>query len=267
MSSPTWTPARLSSDLRSYGRRVWRLVEARGKASTRKLVESFADQEILEGLIDATEPAVPSECQGLDPLLTRPFRYAPYPEGSRFRRRGLTPGVYYATEERRTAAAEMAFYRLLFFAESPDTPWPSNPFECTGFSVEVWSHRSLDLTKPPLDANASVWRHPVKYGPCQELAEAAREADAEILRYASARDPEPGSICVAVLTCRAFVETWPQDFETWRIEVSRSGAYAIGEFPPPAPGRLEYLPPVRIEFDRKAFASDPRIAAMRWERA
>jgi hypothetical protein len=58
-----------------------------------------------------------------------------------------------------------------------------------------------------------------------------------------------------VLTCAAFVETSPREFETWRIGVGRSGAYALREFPG-----------ARIEFNRDAFASDPRIATMRWER-
>jgi hypothetical protein len=75
------------------------------------------------------------------------------------------------------------------------------------------------------------------------------------LRYESARDPEVGGVCVAVLTCAAFANSYPLDFKTWRIGVSRSGAYAIREFPM-----------ARIEFDRNAFASDPRIAAMRWDR-
>jgi hypothetical protein len=220
-----------------------------------KLVNNLAEQSVLEDLIEATKPAVPNECQGLHFLLSTPFRYAPYRKGSRFRRAGFSPGVFYAAEEPRTAAAEIAFYRLLFFAESPDTPWPVNPFEFTDFSVGVQSPRSLDLTRPPLDADRFVWRHPVEYDPCQALADAARKAGAEILRYESARDPEVGGVCVAVLTCAAFANSYPLDFKTWRIGVSRSGAYAIREFPM-----------ARIEFDRNAFASDPRIAAMRWDR-
>jgi hypothetical protein len=261
MSSPTWTHAGISSELQSYEHRdVWRLVDAQYAVSTRKLVDSLAEQGILEGLIEETTPAVPSECQGLDELLSRPFRYAPYRKGSRFRRAGLTPGVYYAAEEPRTAAAEKAFYQLLFFAESPDTPWPANPLQCTGFSATVLSPRSLDLTNPPLDADRSGWRHPVNYEPCQALAEAAREAGAEILRYESVRDPERGGVCVAVLTCAAFVavEGWrpfPQAYQAWRIGVGPSGAYALREFPG-----------TRIEFDRAAFASDSRIASMRWDR-
>jgi hypothetical protein len=253
MSSPTWTPANLSPELRHYREWVWRLIDAQYHVSLRKLADSIAEQEMLEGLVDATKPAVPVECRGLDALLSTPFRYALYPNGSRFRRAGYTPGVYYAAEDARVAVAETAFYRLLFFAESPDTPWPVNPFECTGFSVEVSSLRSLDLTEPPFDVDAAVWRHPVKYSRCQKFADSARMDGAEILRYWSARSP--GGVCVAVLTCAAFSERHPRDYETWRIGVSRTGAYAIREFPPD-----------RIEFDRNYFGSDPRIAAMRWER-
>jgi hypothetical protein len=252
MSSPTWTPAGLPSELRLYQRRVWRLVEAQHIVSTRKLVDSLAEQETLEDLIEATKPAIPSECRGLHYLLSTPFRYPPRPHGSRFRRAGQL-GVFYGAEESRTAAAEMAFYRLRFFAESPETPWPVNPSEHTGFSVDVYSPRSLDLTKSPFHADRSVWRDPVNYVPCQALAEAARKADAEILRYESARDP---GVCIAVLTCRAFAKTEPGELlESWRIGVGRSGAYALREFPV-----------ARIEFDRNAFAADPRIAGMRWER-
>jgi hypothetical protein len=255
MSSPTWTPASLSPELRHYYREwVWRLVDAQYHVSLRKLTDSLAEQALLEGLVEGTKPAVPVECRGLDPLLSTPFRYAPYPKGSRFRRAGPTPGVYYAAEGARVAVAETAFYRLLFFAESPDTPWPVNPFECTGLSVEVSSLHSLDLTEALFDVDASVWRHPVEYEPCQALAEAARKGGAEILRYWSARSLE-GGVCVAILTCAAFAQRYPTSLETWRIGVSRTGAYAIREFPPD-----------RIEFDRNYFGSDPRIAAMRWER-
>jgi hypothetical protein len=47
-------------------------------------------------------------------------------------------------------------------------------------------------------------------GPSQELADAAREAGVEILRYHSARDPD----AVAVLTCGGFAETHPHNLET-----------------------------------------------------
>lgn len=221
-----------------------------------KLVDHLVEQDVLENLIEQTKPAYPPECGGLHYLLKTPFRYgAVYPRGSRFRRAGLTPGVYYASEEPRTAVAEMAFYRLLFFADSPQTPWPLNPSEYTGFSAALESRRILDLAAPPLDREKELWRRPIDYGPCQAFADVAREAEAEIIRYASARDAMGGAN-VAVLTCAAFAKPEPLEAQTWRIGVGENGVYAIREFPSD-----------RVEFGRQAFAADPRIVAMVWERA
>jgi len=110
------------------------------------------------------------ECRGLHYLLASPFRYgSAYPTGSRFRRAGITAGVFYASEAAATAVAEMAFYRLLFFAESPGTPWPANAAELTAFSVSFGTERGLDLTVAPLSADRSIWTHPTHYEPCQDL--------------------------------------------------------------------------------------------------
>ncbi len=99
MSLPIWTPAALASEARAYRRHVWRLVEAQHRVSTLKLVDTLEEQALLEDLIEATKPALPPEARGLDYLLATPFRYdAPYPVGSRFRRAGRTPGVFYAAE-------------------------------------------------------------------------------------------------------------------------------------------------------------------------
>src|SRR5437762_10637003 len=134
MPSPTWTPAALSSERRRLAGQCWRLVEAQHRVSTMKLVDTLAEQSALESLVDASKPPVPPDCRRLHYLLSTPFRYgAPYPAGSRFRRAGLTPGVFYASQTAPTAVAEMAFHRLLFFADSPHTPWPVNATEYTAF--------------------------------------------------------------------------------------------------------------------------------------
>ena len=213
---PIWTPDALSSELRPYERAVWRIVEAQHQVSTMKLVDTLDQQDVLEALIEATKPAYPPECGGLHYLLKTPFRYAAaYPKGSRFRRAGQTPGVFYASERPATAVAEIAFYRLLFFAESPATPWPANPAEYTGFSAAFRTRNLLDLTMPPLDRDAAAWRSLTDYGPCQALAEAARAGAAQIIRYRSVRDPEGGA-CAAALTCAAFAKPDPSAVQTWR---------------------------------------------------
>jgi hypothetical protein len=219
-----------------------------------KLVDSLMEQELLENLIEGTKPPFPPECRNLDWLLATPFRYEPpYPVGSRFRRAGRTPGVFYASEEIDTAVAELAFGRLLFFAESPATPWPSNPAGYTAFSVLYATARSIDLAAPPFDGAARLWTHPTDYVPCQAFADTARAAGVEVIRYTSVRHPRQGCN-LALLTPLAFAATEPQDRQTWRIHPGAHGVMAVAEFPSR-----------RLAFTRDDFP-DPRLADMRWKR-
>ena len=255
MPSPIWTPAALSSEFRTYEGLCWRLVEAQHWVSTLKLVDTLDEQALLEDLIEASKPAIPPDCQHLDYLLATPFRYgAPYPKGSRFRRAGMTPGVYYAAENPESAVAEMAFYRLLFFAESPATPWPSDAAEYTAFAAAVATQAMVDLTRPPLAKDREIWTDLSSYDACQALAEAVRAAAGEVIRYESVRDPQ-GRANLAILTCTAFAEARPLERQTWSVRLSASGVQALCEFP-----RLG------VEFPRDAFAADPRIAELNWDR-
>jgi hypothetical protein len=255
MSSSIWTPGALSSNARSSSGRCWRFVEAQHHVSTAKLTDTGEEQDRLEELIEESKPAIPEECRHLHYLLWTPFRYgAPYPIGSRFRRAGLTLGVFYAAEFVETAAIEMVFYRLLFFAESPGTPWPTNAGDYTAFAVEYATGRALDLTKSPFDAHRDIWTHPTRYDDCQSLADSARGEDIDVIKYESARDTDH-RVNVAILRCRAFAKPEEVARQTWRIHLSASGARAIREFP----RRVS-------NYDRSAFASDPQIARMKWDR-
>ena len=141
-----------------------------------------------------------------------------------------------------------------FFAESPGTPWPSDPGEYTAFAAAVATERAIDLTIAPLVGHRARWSHLTDYAATQDLADAARAASVEIIRYESVRDPHAGAN-LALLTCLAFAEARPVERQTWRIRLSASGIQAICEFPD-----------IRIGFDRTAFAADPRIAAFDWDR-
>src|SRR5579884_830624 len=255
MPSITWTRAALSSSAEHRAGVCWRAVEAQHHVSTLMLVDTLQEQQQLEALIEDTKPNVPPECRHLHYLLSTPFRYgAAYPAGSRFRRAGLTEGVFYAAEKPETAVAEIAFHRLLFFAESPKTPWPANPAEYTVFAAKYRTKRAIDLTRGRLGRHGAAWSHPTHYRACQALADAARAAAIEIIRYCSARDPNRG-MNIALLTCRAFSNPQPVKLQTWRIRLSAHGAQAICE-----------APKLGLTFDRAAFAADPRIAALVWAR-
>ena len=255
MSSSTWTPAALSSDARPLAGAAWRLIEAQHRVSTMKLVDTVDEQTVLEALIEATKPTVPAECRHLHYLLSTPFRYgAPYPRGSRFRRAGMSDGVFYGSEAPRTAVAEMVFYRLLFFAESPATPWPANPAEFTAYSAEFNTARAIDLTAGRLAGDHALWRAVSDYAACQRLADAAREAAVDVIRYRSVRDPA-GGFNLAILRCRAFSNPNPAAMQSWWIFLSSSGAQAMCE-----------APKAGYTFGRDAFAGDPRIAGLNWSR-
>ena len=75
----------------------------------------------------------------------------------------------------------------------------------------------------------------------------------DVLRYESAR--QPGGVNVALLACRAFAAPQPLAWQTWRVSLNPHGVRAFCAFPE-----------ARLEFPREAFADDPRIAAVRWER-
>jgi hypothetical protein len=256
MPSSISTPDELRSSARRAAGRAWRVVEAQHRVSTAKLTDSAGEQKILEDLIENTKPAVPKECQHLHFLLATPFRYsAPRPRGSRFRRPGQSLGVLYAAENVDTAVAEMCFWRLLFFAESPGTKWPDNAGEFTAFSFDYFTERAIDLTLAPFaGARKEFWTHLTHYNECQELAELARDTGIDLIRYASARDPQH-KLNFAILNCRAFARSEPVEHQTWRILLSSNGARALRE-----------MPPGSIDFDRNAFLPDPRIQAMQWER-
>ncbi|NRP84850.1 hypothetical protein GFPCMMHI_00729 [Ensifer adhaerens] len=249
MSLPIWTPAALSSEAGAISGRYWRLVESQHQVSTLKLVDTLDEQALLENLLEESKPVLPPECAGLDYLLATPFRYgAIYPHGSRFRRAGRTLGVFYASEQVETSLAEMSFYRLLFFRDSPDTPLPTNAAEYTAFAAAIATKEAIDLTRPPLDRDQRQWTDLVNYEACQSLAVAARAGGIEAILYRSVRDPQGGRN-MALLTARAFAAREPVERQTWRIRLSRAGVQALCEFPRR-----------RIGFDRKDFGSDPRLA-------
>lgn len=254
MSSSIWTPGALASSAVALRLRCWRVVEAQSQVSTMKLTDTLDEQAALENLIEETKAKVPEECGHMGYLLLTPFRYIPYLFDSRFRRAGSSDGVFYASESHATAVAEAAFYRLLFYAESPETPWPANPAEYTAFAADIATDKAIDLTRPPLVRDRALWIQLTDYAACLDLADAARAAALEVIHYQSVRDPQSGAN-IAVLACRSFAANDAVDRQTWHVHFSRSGVRAACE-----------APALTIPFGRDIFAADPRVSAMRWDR-
>lgn len=243
-----WTEAALASESRPYRRDVWRVVETQFRAATMRITDSLEEQAILEAVLEDSKPPLPPGCAGLHYLLATPFRYLPYPYGSRFRRAGQPDGAFYAAEVLNTAIAETASCRLLFLAESPAMLEPQQPVEHTAFRISCRTDRHVDLTRPPLDRDRARWTHATDHGDCQDLADHARAARIEAIRYESVRDPDRRAN-LAILSPAAFAAKTPSELRTWHVFARREAVRAWCESPREA-----------VEFSRAQFAADPRLA-------
>jgi hypothetical protein len=194
---------------------LWRAVEAQHRVATARLVDTLQEQALLEELLEETKPALRGPPRHY--LLLTPFRYPPHhPGGSRFRH-ATDPGVFYGAEERRSACAELGYWRWRFLLDSPALQ-RLEPLPQTLFQVRI-DCVTVDLTAAPLSRDAALWRHPRDYGPCQALALQAREAGAGAIRYSSVRDPEAGP-CGAVFSPACFSGD-PSHEQAWLLSVTR----------------------------------------------
>jgi hypothetical protein len=222
VSSPTWTPAALSSKALNLSFKVWRMVEAQHLASTSKLVDTRAEQELLEDILEERKPPIPQEAADLHSLLFSPFRYETrHPSGSRFRA-VQDPGVFYAAETVRTAAAEVGYWRWRFLQDTTGLE-RLQPCSFTAFRVPIKTS-CVDLRIPPFDSDASQWRHPSDYSATQAFGRIARDADIGAILYQSVRDPDQ-HFCAAVLTPLAFAAKKPDSTtQTWVLTISTEEA-------------------------------------------
>jgi hypothetical protein len=217
MSSSIWTRCAGDSELRPLQVAPWRVVEAQHQVSTRKLVDSLEEQALLEEMIDRVKP--PDQTGGrLHYLLFTPFRYPPLPHGSRFGRRHER-GIWYGSLERRSAFAEVAYYRLLFL-EGTHAQLGTVETALTAFTARVRTAKGIDLVAPPFDAHRRAIASPTSYTSTQPLGTAMRNAGVEAFRYPSARDTADG-INVGVFAQVVFGNAKPKSLETWHCAASR----------------------------------------------
>lgn len=188
---------------------------------------------VLEELIDRVKPPERAPA-GLHYLLSTPFRYPPLRHGSRFGSRHER-GIWYGSTERRTAFAEVAYYRLLFL-EGSHAPLGLVTTPLTAFTVRMRSARGIDLVAPPFASHRRAISSPASYASSQALGSAMRRAAVELCTYASARD-DFGGVNVAAFSPDVFGSARPQRFETWhctaereRVELAKSDFFTRETF-------------------------------------
>jgi hypothetical protein len=191
--SVIWTQCAESCESEPLRVAALRVVESQFRISTRKLVDSDAEQELLERLIEGAKPPIrlaPSSAT-LHYLLWTPFRYPPLKFGSRFGARHER-GIWYGALHLRTALAEVAYYRLVFL-EGTAAELGTVFADLTVFSAEVRAERAVDLTRPPFAAARDQISSKSTYEHSQPLGRALRDAGVQAFLFASARDPEGGT--------------------------------------------------------------------------
>jgi RES domain len=223
MSSSIWMHCEGASRLQLLQLTPWRVVESQHQVSTRKLVDSAAEQELLETLVDRVKPAVTVGGR-LHYLLSTPFRYPPLRHGSRFGSR-QERGLWYGAEEPRTAFAEVAYYRLLFL-EGTRASLDAVMTELSAFTVRMRSDRSVQLDQPPFAEHAEAISSPVSYAASQALGREMREAGVELFSFRSARDAQGGRN-VGAFTPAVFHAAKPQHFQRWHCTATREAVECV----------------------------------------
>jgi hypothetical protein len=250
MSSSIWTRCAGTSEIRPLRLMPWRAVEAQHQISTRKLVDSREEQEVLEELIDRVKPPlVPATSRRLHYLLYTPFRYPPLPYGSRFGTRH-EPGIWYGSDTLPTAFAEVAYYRLLFL-EGSSADLGAVTTQLTAFRVNARASRGVDLTRSPFASHRRTIASPVSYKASQSLGSAMRAAGVELFRYPSARDPGGGSN-VAAFTADAFGRSRPRELQTWECTAHRERVELA---------KRDYFGRDAHSFERATFLVDGKLPA------
>ncbi|MCA9320347.1 MAG: RES family NAD+ phosphorylase [Salinibacterium sp.] len=202
--------------------RPWRMVEAQHHISTLALVDDVQEQAVLEDLLEAVKPPLPSDggFERLHYLLATPFRYPPLRYGSRFGTRAER-GIWYGALEERTSMAEVAYYRLLFLEGSTEDLGIMRT-EHSLFQAQVRTDQGIDLCRPPFDRQKSALASPTSHVASQRLGRTLREGGIEAFVYPSARDREGGA-CLGVFDPRAFARKSPiqRVIPTWRCLARR----------------------------------------------
>lgn len=227
---------------------VLRLVESQEQVATSRLVATLAEQELLEALLEASKPPVPRRALKLDYLLATPFRYPPLRHGSRFGSR-YEPSLFYGSRSLSTVLAESAYYRFVFWQGMATPPPAALRTQHTLFGAKLRARRGYALPHPPFDAFRPELTSPADYTATQALGRALREAGADAIEYASARDVD-GGLNVALYSPTAFARPTPTFKEEWLCETRADevGFYARG-----ASGLRR--------FPRTAFEVDGRLPA------
>lgn len=216
-----WLGIRLVDHIQSLSGALVRVVESQEQIATTGLVDSLAEQALLEDLLEQTKPRSRPGSDGLHYLLMTPFRYPPLRYGSRFGQRHER-SIFYGSQSPRTALAETAYYRLLFRAGMQSAPTRAIRSQHTLFGARYQATQGLSLQCAPFSSHSSRLTDPGDYSATQALGSAMRAAGIQAFESCSARDAA-GGINIGLFEPAALASSTPSYQEEWLCETDGNG--------------------------------------------
>jgi len=215
-----WEQCQGQKQITALQETAWRLVEAQHIFSTRKLVDSALEQEILEEMIEKVKPPFFGKAfAGLHYLLYTPFRYPPLKYGSRFGK-SVERSLWYGSLKLTTAMAEKAFYQFNFIRAS-DAYFGIIELHLTAFASVIKTEKGIFLTEKPFSEYASIISSKERYDASQTLGSKMRQSGIEAFCYYAAREKNQ-AINIAALTPTVFLNKKPiaSSFQTWNCIIN-----------------------------------------------
>ncbi len=164
---------------------AWRVVEAQHVSSSRDLVDSIEEHDLLEELLEESKPKIAKIATNKHYLIFTPFRYPPLKYGSRFGRQ-YEPSLWYGSMDLQTVFSEVAYYRLKFFDDTTANLGFSE-IPITVFSAYLKSSHGIDLTDHPFTDHQDKISSRQSYEYSQALGTDMRQSGIEAFIFASAR--------------------------------------------------------------------------------
>ena len=210
-----WQHCQGQNHVQKLSCKAWRVVEAQHISSTRNLVDTLDEHDVLENLIERVKPPLPKAASAYHYLLATPFRYPPLEYGSRFGGR-FEPSLWYGSLALQTALCEVAYYRFLFINAS-EADFGMINVAMTAYAAKITSTHAVDLTKAPFAAFEEQISSPATYEHSQLLGPELRESNIDSFLYRSARAEKPATN-IALFSVSAFAEKSPipDTLQTWQ---------------------------------------------------
>lgn len=204
----------------------WRVVESQSVLTSRNLVDSIEEYEVLEDMLESSKPKTDKRTHY---LLFTPFRYPPLKHGSRFGRK-FEPSLWCGSLDLNTAFAEVAYYRLQFFQHTKAVLGFIH-VPLTSFQAMVHTTRGIDLSLEPFNKYKEQIASSSSYEHSQVVGTDMRSSGVQAFIYLSARSLESGKN-IGLFSPDVFRKKdgdYVFNLQTWHCTASKDSVDFVGQ--------------------------------------